>query len=85
MASAAPASVSCKVAPVDLTAATAPAVVSSRVAPAPVELMATASGVTLDVGLISPQTFGHLRVASLRPRGAAEEYVRTICARAVFS
>ena len=36
----------------------------------------------MSVGIICPQAFGHLGVASGEPFGAAEEYARTKCARA---
>jgi hypothetical protein len=40
-----------------------------------------AGKVALDVGIICPQAFGHLDASASAPLGAAEEYVKTKCAR----
>ena len=41
-----------------------------------------ASRVALDIGIVCPQAAGHLATAAQERLGAAEEYVRTKCARA---
>ena len=40
-----------------------------------------AGRVALDVGIVCPQAASHLVAAAAEPLGAAEEYVRTKCAR----
>jgi len=40
-----------------------------------------AGKVALDVGIICPQAIGHLDASASAPLGAAEEYVKTKCAR----
>ena len=43
--------------------------------------VAGAGRVALDVGIVCPQAASHLANAAAEPLGAAEEYVRTKCAR----